>query len=130
MALYSRKKGTENNILYRGKEEFYWRKANAIHKWFVDNIQEGIDDCGKYEVSKEQLIELVSIIGEILEEPNKVEQIKLAKELLPTCPGFFFGSYDYDSYYFETLENTYETLGILLNRINFNEYDIFYQSSW
>lgn len=24
------------------EEEFgYWRKANAVHKWFVDNVQNG-----------------------------------------------------------------------------------------
>ena len=23
----------------------YWRKANAIHKWFVDNVQDGEDNC-------------------------------------------------------------------------------------
>ena len=28
----------------------YWRKANHIHKWFVDNVQEGIDDYREYYV--------------------------------------------------------------------------------
>ena len=23
----------------------YWRKANQIHKWFVDNCQNGRDEC-------------------------------------------------------------------------------------
>ena len=23
----------------------YWRKQNAIHNWFVENVQDGIDDC-------------------------------------------------------------------------------------
>ena len=26
----------------------YWRKSNQIHKWFVDNIQEGVDNCATY----------------------------------------------------------------------------------
>ena len=26
----------------------YWRKANHIHKWFVDNVQNGEDDCKEY----------------------------------------------------------------------------------
>ena len=30
----------------------YWRKANQIHKWFVDNVQGGIDDCRPYPVSQ------------------------------------------------------------------------------
>jgi hypothetical protein len=23
----------------------YWRKANAIHSWFVQNVQDGVDEC-------------------------------------------------------------------------------------
>src|SRR6187549_2040929 len=28
----------------------YWRKANAIHRWFVEKVQGGKDDCENYEV--------------------------------------------------------------------------------
>ena len=34
----------------------YWRKANQIHNWFVQNVQGGEDDCGIYEVSQAKLI--------------------------------------------------------------------------
>ena len=44
----------------------YWRKANAIHKWFVDNVQNGTDDCGKYRVTVEQLKQLVKACKDIL----------------------------------------------------------------
>lgn len=43
-------------------EAMYWRKSNAIHKWFVDNVQNGEDDCGNYDVSREQLQALVGVI--------------------------------------------------------------------
>jgi len=33
----------------------YWRKANQIHNWFVQNIQNGNDNCGNYYVSRENL---------------------------------------------------------------------------
>lgn len=36
----------------------YWRKANQIHNWFVQNVQGGEDDCEFYEVSQSKLIEL------------------------------------------------------------------------
>ena len=29
----------------------YWRKANQIHQWFVDNVQEGVDNCSEYYVT-------------------------------------------------------------------------------
>jgi len=33
----------------------YWRKANAIHNWFVQNVQGGNDNCDSYDVSREHL---------------------------------------------------------------------------
>jgi len=33
----------------------YWRKVNAVHKWFVDNVQGGEDNCGEYYVSNTKL---------------------------------------------------------------------------
>lgn len=36
----------------------YFRKHNNIHKWFVNNIQNGVDDCGRYEVSLSKIKEL------------------------------------------------------------------------
>jgi len=35
------------------EEVGYWRKANHIHKWFVDNVQNGVDECLTYQVSIE-----------------------------------------------------------------------------
>ena len=43
----------------------YWRKANAIHWWFVQNVQNGIDDCREYVVTKAQLKELYDICAKI-----------------------------------------------------------------
>ena len=40
------------------EEVMYWRKANAIHGWFVDNCQNGIDECQMSIVTRAQLIEL------------------------------------------------------------------------
>src|ERR1700680_333929 len=45
----------------------YWRKANQIHKWFVDNVQDGTDDCGTYSVSDEKLQELLSVCKKVKE---------------------------------------------------------------
>ena len=100
----------------------YWRKANAIHDWFVKNVQNGTDDCGKYEVSREQLQELLDLCLRVLNDESK------AAELLPTRGGFFFGSTEYNSYYFGDLELTVD---ILKNALALPElWDIYYQSSW
>ena len=87
-------------------EYAYWRKANQIHRWFVDTVQDGIDNCGSYEVTGEQLMDLTDLCKQVL---NK-RTTDFADATLPTCAGFFFGSTDYDDYYFEELEDTLKQL--------------------
>lgn len=48
------------------KEIGYWRKANHIHHWFVDNVQKGVDDCGIYVVHPVQLIDLLELCCKVL----------------------------------------------------------------
>jgi hypothetical protein len=105
----------------------YWRKANHIHQWFVDNVQDGIDECREHAVSREQLTELLSVCKRVMADP------KLAEELLSTVSGFFFGSTDYDEYYFEDIERTIAILEEILAPENEKKYlyvDFYYQSSW
>lgn len=96
----------------------YWRKANAIHRWFVDLSGEE-DKCQKIYVSGKKLLELVDICKQILEDHSKAE------ELLPTQEGFFFGSTEYDEWYFDDLENTVKQL----ENVN-SEDEFIYQASW
>jgi len=109
-----------SKVTYITEEVAYWRKANQIHNWFVEHVQNGNDDCGTYYVSIEQIQELVKTCKLILENRDT----ELARELLPTCSGFFFGNTDYDDDYFEDLENTVDQLDGL------EEADYEYHSSW
>jgi len=54
------------------EEVMYWRKANAIHNWFVTTIQKGKDDCGSYYVSKEQLQKLRKTVTKVIESSELV----------------------------------------------------------
>lgn len=85
-------------------EAAYWRKANAIHGWFVNNIQGNVDDCGEYNVDRQQIQDLVTLCKQVLS--NKTE----AEKLLPPTPGFFFGAHEVDDWYMENLTNTIEQL--------------------
>ena len=99
----------------------YWRKANQIHKWFVDNIQRGVDNCATYYCDKEQLIELKELCQQVLDDPKKAE------ELLPVEEGFFFGSQEYDEWYFNDIQETIEIVNWAIEK----DYDYFaYSSSW
>lgn len=44
----------------------YWRKANTIHKWFVDNCADGEDNCQPAYVEIEQLRELKALCEKVL----------------------------------------------------------------
>jgi hypothetical protein len=107
----------------------YWRKANAIHDWFVREVQDGEDDCKTYFVSREKLMELEELCRRVVQSGEP----EVAKELLPTASGFFFGDTSYDEYYFEQIEWTAQRLAELL--IKFPEsgmrgVDFYYNSSW
>ncbi len=112
----------------------YWRKANQIHGWFVDNVQGGEDNCQDYHVERSNLEELLDVVTQVLDSNR--ENSFIAKELLPVRSGFFFGNYDedegYDEWYYEQLEYTKTLLTDILNAIPENEYkyDIYYSSSW
>lgn len=72
----------------------YWRKANQIHRWFVDNVQDGVDNCQPHYVSSEKLGELIVIVDRVLESRDEA----VALSLLPPMEGFFFGAYEVGPY--------------------------------
>jgi hypothetical protein len=100
----------------------YWRKANAVHNWFVENIQEGEDNCEPYFVGREELIQLKELCEKVLNDNS------LAEELLPPTDGFFFGSTELDEYYFNDLRSTIEIIDRALNLPE--GWWLEYQSSW
>lgn len=110
-----------NKISCISESSGYWRKANAIHQWFVDNVQDGEDNCQRSWVSKEKLERLRNECKEVLRDKSK------ASEVLPTSSGFFFGDTEYNEYYFKYLEDTIE---ILDNCLSGESGDYFYEASW
>lgn len=129
----------------------YWRKANAIHQWFVDNVQDGEDDCGEYYVPREKIEELYKlckkvvdkaelvegdvVVGQTLENgewKNETEKGLIIqnedeiRDLLPTQSGFFFGSTEYDEWYLSYIKTTISILKPLLEEGG----DFYYSSSW
>lgn len=103
-------------------EAAYWRKANHIHNWFVTTVQNGKDDCGTHYVSREKLEELLLLCEQVLKRHEK------GQELLPTTSGFFFGSTDYNDWYFESLEETLKQIKRCLELPL--DWDFEYESSW
>jgi hypothetical protein len=100
----------------------YWRKVNAVHQWFVDNCQDGNDDCRTTYVGREQLEELKKVCEAVVFDP------KTAETKLPTQAGFFFGGTEYDEYYLEALEDTVKIIDRCLAIPD--EWEFYYHSSW
>jgi hypothetical protein len=103
-------------------EAMYWRKANAIHNWFVQNCQDGVDECQTTEVSRAQLEDLIALVKRVLADRT------LAGELLPSRAGFFFGNTEYDEWYFKDLENTVAGLETALKLPS--SWTFSYRASW
>lgn len=135
----------------------YWRKANHIHNWFVEHVQDCEDDCEYHnEVTKEMLEELLNICQTVLDScelvPGQIENgytfddkgnriynymdgfiVKdpsIAMDLLPTQSGFFFGDTDYDEYYVDSIKETIDIITMALETTDFDKEMIYYKSSW
>lgn len=134
----------------------YWRKANAIHKWFVDHVQGGEDDCQFHrEVEREDLEELRDTCKKILEtavlgkgkvengysfKNGKMQPVyeeglvilnpEVCEELLPVTSGFFFGGMQYNEWYLKDIQYTFELCEKLLRETDFEKTMFYYVSSW
>ena len=100
----------------------YWRKSNQIHKWFVDNVQNGEDNCGEYYVSHEKLKELLTKCRQALFNKDP-------KELMPQA-GFFFGGTDIDEWYWQDIKDTIKQIAPLVESDEYKGLSYYYQSSW
>ena len=102
----------------------YWRKANAIHNWFVEKVQGGEDECRPHYVERSQLEEL--------RDNCKLEQLVTAGTrgagLLEPTSGFFFGNAERDEWYYDNLNRTIEIVDKCL-RLS-DEWSFEYRSSW
>ena len=101
----------------------YWRKANAIHAWFVNEVQDGKDECQESYVDRKKLEKLASLCESACQNKSK------ATDILPSCGGFFFGSTDIDEYYFDELERTAKELRKLLDK-KYSSWEFYYRASW
>lgn len=100
----------------------YWRKFNALHSWFVKNVQNNVDDCGAYIVTQRHL--------QILEMELKSITKDNAGEILPTQEGFFFGGTDYDEDYWDEIEDLKALVRYVLTQFNSRERTLVYRASW
>ena len=116
---------------YYAEEDAYFRKVNCIYHYFQPKL---VDECAF--VTKADLEDIIGRCDKILEglkfkgEEIPYEKIDLAKELMPTQAGFFFGSIEYDRWYFADIKDVRHQMKKLLRGFDENTDVIYVVMSW
>ena len=106
-------------------EVCYWRKANQIRNWIVENCEYPADgNCEEVELSKKDLEKLVDTCRKV------IDNHELASELLPRSSGFFYGSQEYDEWYFEDLEDTISACERIIRDTDWKKEKVIYTDWW
>ena len=90
----------------KGEKEYqeigYLRKVNAVHNFI--SMQHDVENCKHVHLTERDIDLLKSRCKTVLADHS------LAPTLLPTTEGFFFGSTEYDEYYFQNLQYTLDII--------------------
>jgi hypothetical protein len=108
----------------------YWRKANAIHAWFVRECQKNVDECQTSYVPREKLVELRDLCADAINLKENGCKPEVAAAKLQPQSGFFFGSTDLDEWYWQDLACTVKKLTRILNAPALKDCKFYYRSSW
>ena len=114
----------------------YWRKANAIHNFLVQECQGGVDDCQLSIVKKTHLKDLLKrckkaiSVKDIYLNDGILEDGEGIEEYLPTTSGFFFGGTEFNEWFFNDVEETIELVEKVLKETDFKTQLICYRASW
>ena len=94
----------------------YWRKVNFIYAYFDNRgLLDHDSECAW--VEKEDLEDIISKCDKVLEEKDD----GVSDDLLPTQGGFFFGSTDYDKWYYADVKDTRKQLKKVLRGLKDDE---------
>ena len=94
------------------KELAYFRKVNFLIPFFEGFFNTEIENLEDLELTKESVEELRDRCERVLNDRT------LAKDLLPTQGGFFFGSINYDKYYYDDVVDVLNNCVTLLQEFD------------
>ena len=100
-------------------EVAYFRKVNFLVDFF--GYKENLSEVTITREKIELLIKKCKIV---------LENNELAKDLLPTVPGFFFGSLEYDEDYFESVADVLHEFEKILSDTDFDTHEIIMWCWW
>lgn len=102
-------------------EVAYFRKFNALIQWVDTHIKE-VGNCEDIQLNKEDLLKLLQTLTRL--NPQNCQ------ELFPTTEGFFFGSTEYDDYYWENITRIQITVSQLLKKVDFIHTVVYFHAWW
>lgn len=117
-------------VTYIEEQAGYWRKENAIHNWFVKELANGNDDCKPIYLEKSDLCNLLKAVENELAIKAGNTELGNPGDYLPTGAGFFFGSTEYDDWYYKGLEYTKDLIENIVNDPDADDWEYYYRASW
>ena len=57
----------------------YWRKFNALHSWFIENLADGVDNCQRIPV---EIDDLKKLLGTLKEVKSVLDKSKVVVKVL------------------------------------------------
>lgn len=117
---------TREDILKRFYAPYiaYWRKVNFLYAYFDNKgLLDHESECAWVDV--EDIKDIISRCEKVLADKYDVTN----NELLPTQSGFFFGSTDYDSWYYSDVKDTIKKLKKVLKGLKDDE-QLYIVFSW
>lgn len=114
--------------IYPYVEVAYFRKVNLLVRYF--NYE---DNCSNQELSKGKIESLVKDCQKVLDLHQQYQDEDISdklEELLPTTSGPFFGSTDYDDWYFKDVEDVLAQFKKILNATNWKREKIYLHCWW
>lgn len=102
----------------------YMRKHNHLLPYF-----NYADDCSDKFVSKTEVEAFIDDAKTVLSHRGEEDAQEVADDLIPTESGFFFGSTEYDDYYYACLEEDIRIFEEILEDFDFNN-DILIMHCW
>ena len=99
------------NMRYFTNELAYFRKFNALQNYFEEKFN--LDNCEKVIMEDyiyEDLLDRTTKVLTAHQQKTQTEAEEIAIKLLPNTEGFFYGSQEYDEYYYEDVEKLIDDL--------------------
>lgn len=99
----------------------YFRKVNSLLYWVHTHVAE-VENCVELELNKRHLEMLLTDLTCLTKEN--------CEERFPTACGFFFGSVEYDEYYWQDVEEVKSWVTETLNTFDFRNHRLCFLAWW